>query len=673
MMIDFDSIDGIKDIICLHQNHNFQLEQHQPVEQINTTPDRSILRSSSWPSPPHPKQDQPLPKTDTVPSDNQSSLTPTSTLSSTLKTIDVANSHTASNNNTVAICSCEKRIVDDKSMSPLSPQGSSPSLPSPRPPCMSSPSTVIKSTPTSILTNVATNETDSIAPGKNYDLISCLLITANVGTIFEESTLLELWFQQLRDYLIKIKPKLVAIHCQEVGGKNFESSMKNVSIFTGKILGDQDIISDYSRVRIFLDDNFEFLDKFTALGSLYLIHDSVQNIKLYNFRTAQYDLIQNRVIHKDKNVDFKYDKSKVDEGNLNSEPEAKIEINCDQASSRSVKQNNESNNNHIETRKETETLVLTGPCDHVEKAKFPGELFPECRWSRKGFMRTRWMFNDKQSLDLVNIHLFHDASNLIAMETTPSPYAKNRRKALEFALKKLSTPLPGQTQDEVPLFIFGDFNFRLDTNKVIQRITEGVSPSIRTNDYSGEPVKLIYRRKLSGPLQQDSAPNNNDTSAEMKSSIPIVADQELDNSNVVMTIGKKLFDCQNLDEIFRANKNTEWLLEFDNELKSFKDQLYEFKISFSPSYPFKEDKSGGHSYMKTRCPAWCDRILFNSAGNRMIFSRNQEIAGSLDSEKRIESLQSQGDVIYRLMGNSVPMGDHKPVLLYCQLDLSTPG
>lgn len=139
-----------------------------------------------------------------------------------------------------------------------------------------------------------------------------------------------------------------------------------------------------------------------------------------------------------------------------------------------------------------------------------------------------------------------------------------------------------------------------------------------------------------------------------------------------MTVGKKLFDCENLDETFRATKNTEWLQELDNELDSFKSKLLEFKISFSPSYPFKEDITGGYSYMKTRCPAWCDRILFNPAGGNMIYSKNLNQSNKMmDSEKRIEILQKNGDVMYRLMGNSVPMGDHKPVLLYCKLNISS--
>lgn len=308
-------------------------------------------------------------------------------------------------------------------------------------------------------------------------------------------------------------------------------------------------------------------------------------------------------------------------------------------------------------------------------------------------MRTRWLFDDSQPLDLVNIHLFHDASNLVAMETTPSPYAQNRQKALEFTLERISAPLEdgktatsqqqhsstkSQDADEVPLFIFGDFNFRLDTNKVIQRITEGVSPIVKRSADSNEVLEFIYHRR-----PNDRATSNNSSYVEEvreeKAEAAAFRKKEdgryridIEGGGVVMTVGKKLFDCENLDETFGATKNTEWLLELDNELDSFKSQLLEFKISFSPSYPFKEDTTGAYSYMKTRCPAWCDRILFNAAGSNIIYSSNPKLRQTdIDSEKRIELLQRGGDVMYRLMGNSVPMGDHKPVLLYCQLNLNS--
>lgn len=57
------------------------------------------------------------------------------------------------------------------------------------------------------------------------------------------------------------------------------------------------------------------------------------------------------------------------------------------------------------------------------------------KWSRKGFMRTRWEIN-KTVFDVVNIHLFHDASNLAASEQSPSDYSKTRRHVLLHTLQR---------------------------------------------------------------------------------------------------------------------------------------------------------------------------------------------------------------------------------------------
>eukprot|EP00057_Strongylocentrotus_purpuratus_P005553 XP_003731241.2 PREDICTED: type I inositol 1,4,5-trisphosphate 5-phosphatase [Strongylocentrotus purpuratus] len=99
-----------------------------------------------------------------------------------------------------------------------------------------------------------------------------------------------------------------------------------------------------------------------------------------------------------------------------------------------------------------------------EKHKFPAHFYPECKWSRKGFMRTRWSINGRQ-YELVNVHLFHDANNVIAVETQfPSQYSKTRRKGLEFVIQRLSQ----EKHSRVPFFIFGDFNFRLDAQGVVK-------------------------------------------------------------------------------------------------------------------------------------------------------------------------------------------------------------
>jgi inositol polyphosphate 5-phosphatase INPP5A len=138
------------------------------------------------------------------------------------------------------------------------------------------------------------------------------------------------------------------------------------------------------------------------------VHDSITNIKIWNFLTHEFEAVDGKTIH-------------------------------------------------------------TGSIESVatkEKAKFPQNFFPECKWSRKGFLRTRWIL-DGTTFDLINIHLFHDASNLTASEKYPSVYCKSRRRALLHTLERFHKDPKNAL---VPFFIFGDFNFRCDTEGVVKVI-----------------------------------------------------------------------------------------------------------------------------------------------------------------------------------------------------------
>lgn len=148
--------------------------------------------------------------------------------------------------------------------------------------------------------------------------------------------------------------------------------------------------------------NAFFLKQFQALGNLYFISKSVKSLKTWNFLTHEWEPVDGKNIHT---------------GNIETVPTK-------------------------------------------EKSKFPQNFFPEvrqfiyflkvletlnnwqtfflyfqCKWSRKGFLRTRWSINGS-IFDLVNIHLFHDASNLAACQEYPSVYCKSRRRALLHTLER---------------------------------------------------------------------------------------------------------------------------------------------------------------------------------------------------------------------------------------------
>uniref|UniRef100_A0A1A8LHK9 inositol-polyphosphate 5-phosphatase n=1 Tax=Nothobranchius pienaari TaxID=704102 RepID=A0A1A8LHK9_9TELE len=378
-----------------------------------------------------------------------------------------------------------------------------------------------------------------------------LLVTANVGSLFEDPEHLQkTWLQEFYQTVQTHNPHFLAVHCQEVGGKNYEASMSHVDSFVKELLS-SDTMKDFSRARIYLDENYKSQEHFTALGSFYFIHDSLKSLHQFDFKAKKFK----KVVGKET---------------------------CS------------------ETLESTPTL---------EKEKFPQDYFPECKWSRKGFIRTRWALADC-AFDLVNIHLFHDASNLVAWEKSPSIYSGTRQKALGYVLDRITD----QRYERLPYFIFGDFNFRLDSKQVIESLcSTAIMQTVRTDD-TNEVDKLIFR--------------------------------ETDNDRqVVLQLEKKLFSYVNQD-IFRENNGTS-LLEFDRELSVFKDRLHELEISFPPSYPYSEDCNLGKEYMNTRCPAWCDRILMSQSARDLFLKPENE----------------EKSVVYDNIGPNVCMGDHKPVFL----------
>lgn len=81
------------------------------------------------------------------------------------------------------------------------------------------------------------------------------------------------------------------------------------------------------------------------------------------------------------------------------------------------------------------------------------------------------------------------------------------------------------------------------------------------------------------------------------------------------------------------------------ELEPVKEFLYEYPVTFAPSYPYEEDVGLPYHYMSTRCPSWCDRVLLSPAARKLI----------IDDENTTQELMP----IYGVVGSETCMGDHK--------------
>nr|XP_029711684.1 type I inositol 1,4,5-trisphosphate 5-phosphatase isoform X2 [Aedes albopictus] len=400
---------------------------------------------------------------------------------------------------------------------------------------------------------------------ENTGSLPFLLVTANVGSVFEDpSRLLNIWIQEFLSNVASRRPAFIALHLQEVGGKTYEKSMEYVQEFI-KNLCESAELADYNRIRVYLDEDYNSAEHFTALGNLYFAIRTIDNLQMWNFLTHEWETVEGKNIHT---------------GNIES-------------------------------------------VASKEKAKFPQQFFPECKWSRKGFMRTRWSLNGSV-FDLVNIHLFHDASNLAACEEYPSVYCKSRRRALIHTLERFHQDSVNQA---VPYFVFGDFNFRCDTEGVVKKLTEDLTMH-RIPHPKSDNSKVQYR--------------------------------DSDGANV-LTLGKKEFTHYD-----QSTFKESWLRQFDRELDSLRSILHEYPITFPPSYPYEEDPGQPGSYMSTRCPAWCDRILISPAARKLIDDEREN--GKTGNATTATMAAAKGT--YGIMGEVVCMGDHKPVFLNVRIKTS---
>ncbi|XP_069473778.1 inositol polyphosphate-5-phosphatase A-like isoform X2 [Ambystoma mexicanum] len=376
------------------------------------------------------------------------------------------------------------------------------------------------------------------------DPAGVLLITANVGSLFDYTTGL-------------LRPRFIALHWQEVGGKDYKRNMQRVEAFIRSMVQSA-ALSEYDRTRIYIDSNFRETSSFTALGSLYFLHRTLQDVFEFDFREKKFLLVNGQKTH----------------------------------------------------------LGSLDICPTVEKEKFKKNFWPEFSWTRKGFMRTRWRIQG-WDFDLVNIHLFHDASNLVACDASPSVYTGNRKRALEHVIERVTD----QRFPLVPFFLFGDFNFRLDTQSLIQTLCCCGKLQMVTSDSGSVLEKIICEE----------------------------TDQD---QKVLLHIKTKLFAYLN-QAVFRED-NGRALQAFDKELLPFQNILCEEPVLFPPSYPYSEDDTKPTLYGNTRCPSWCDRVLMSPCARSLIQQEDR----------------NGGQIVYDNFGASVCMGDHKPVFLFFLLSPS---
>uniref|UniRef100_A0A914HZB5 Uncharacterized protein n=1 Tax=Globodera rostochiensis TaxID=31243 RepID=A0A914HZB5_GLORO len=327
--------------------------------------------------------------------------------------------------------------------------------------------------------------------------------------------------------------------------------------------------------------------------------------------------------------------------------------------------------------------------EFIRKEKFRQHFWPSFRWARKGFLHTRWKIGTR-ILDFINIHLFHDDSNLNFFEN-PTEYSGNRRKVLQYTLDKFEEFNGGTLEGDSNCFLFGDFNFRLNLASLVKKLTKqtserevvlqlddneskgrdhsvsdssscggNASPNVRTDDSedSGLARTTLSRSTSSSEAEEIRSEGVTADASRMmrrKSSVieyfkPMTRDLlspkdglSRANTNWVLRIGKKRFEYFDPDWLIG-----EWMSYREDDCEPKLYQLKECHIDFAPTYPWSEEPNCPPKFMNTRPPAWCDRVLFNKNALRNLIQRDPKVE-------------------YASFGRERCIGDHKPVMLLFSL------
>lgn len=108
--------------------------------------------------------------------------------------------------------------------------------------------------------------------------------------------MLRIWTTEFLANIVRLDPKFIALHCQEVGGKNYENSMKHVQHFVDLLMSSKEL-KCFDKIRVFLDEDYSSAENFTALGNLYFLHESIDEVEIWDFKESKFVQCQGKEIH----------------------------------------------------------------------------------------------------------------------------------------------------------------------------------------------------------------------------------------------------------------------------------------------------------------------------------------------------------------------------------------
>jgi len=405
-------------------------------------------------------------------------------------------------------------------------------------------------------------------PAASAPPIRVLLATHNVAGVFDdvEGSLME-WIDGLVRLVALQRSDFVALHMQEVGGTSWREpfALDCLPGVTAALEANFPAFwSSGMLMNLDVREGPSHASTFTALGSIYLVRRQTALARVSLWRWAS-----------DEGLAGEFEPLSGLDDPLQPEPGL--------------------------------------PKRYCRHARFPTSInLDKADWSRKGHMHTRWRLDGgtevARTLDLVNIHNFHDECNIRAIQSAAdfssdpssegeapprlSPFAECRRRVLSLVTSQLALLSEG-VHPPPAAFLFGDFNTRLDLAAVVRLLcgSEGLSAACAIDPK--EPPRALNTMHA-GPSKGGAGP---DESLDDWALVPLPVS--------TLLLGKKRFA---LSEPRLLGRHLDKLRNFDRELTAFPATLpdsagennsaagailYELPIGFVPSYVYRTAHSSG--------------------------------------------------------------------------------
>jgi len=237
---------------------------------------------------------------------------------------------------------------------------------------------------------------------------------------------------------------------------------------------------------------------------------------------------------------------------------------------------------------------------------YHGAKFSDAGSSRKGFLLTRLnLGGNNQPWTFMNLHLYNDADNVVAAsQRFPSEYAVRRMDALLEAITRTSSVLEDTPNN--PLFLFGDWNTRLDTHALKaclqQKFQETITLEKKNILASSSKVFDYFHHAANWPDLQKYFDKE---SAEIQMAI-----LEKTNGSCLLTELPIRF-------------GPTYLLVDDPPETARKD--LDDVVDTSSTEQHDQDQALNVTYQQGRFPAWCDRVVYNTAASEMLVQNDDNV------------------------------------------------